>query len=200
MAGAKKLIVGLGNPGEEYERTRHNVGYLVADALAANHGITLKQHRGVAFVGWGRKGATRLGIMKPITFMNRSGRAVQDVSRYYDVEPSDLLVVFDDLNLPTGTIRLRAGGSAGGHNGVQNVIDTMNTDAFPRLRVGIGSEYARVRQVDYVLSPFSSKERVVMDEVLVRASEAAESFVQEGIEVAMNRFNQSGESGASGSG
>ncbi len=189
MSGARKLIVGLGNPGREYERTRHNVGFEVADALAERHGIALKHHRGVALVGWGMLDGLRFGVMKPITFMNRSGRAVQDVSKYFDVDPSDVLVVFDDLNLPLGTIRLRAGGSAGGHNGVQNVMDVLKTDAFPRLRIGIGSEFARGRQVDYVLSPFSSKDRETVDEALVRAQEAVETFAREGIESAMNRYN-----------
>jgi PTH1 family peptidyl-tRNA hydrolase len=189
MAGAKKLIAGLGNPGSEYERTRHNVGFEAADRLASRHSITLKQHRGIALVGWGLLDGSRLGVMKPITFMNLSGRAVRDVSQYYDVEPADLLVVYDDLNLPLGTIRLRTGGSAGGHNGIQNVVDVLKTDAFPRLRIGIGNAYARGRQADYVLSPFSSKDREVVDEAVVRATDAIEAFVREGIDVAMNRFN-----------
>ena len=189
MPGAKKLIVGLGNPGREYERTRHNVGYEVAEALAERHGIAFKQHRGLALVGWGRMEAIRLGIMKPITFMNRSGRPVQDVTRYYDVDLSDLLVVYDDLNLPLGTIRMRAGGSAGGHNGIQSIIDALKTNAFPRLRIGIGSEFARGRQADYVLSPFSAADRETIDVALVRAREAAETFVRDGIEAAMNQHN-----------
>ncbi len=189
MSGARKLIVGLGNPGREYDRTRHNVGFELADALAERHGIRLKQHRGLALVGWSLFDGLHLGVMKPITFMNRSGRPVQDVARYYDVDPSDILVVFDDLNLPLGTIRLRAGGSAGGHNGVQNVIDVLKTNSFPRLRIGIGSEFARGRQVDYVLSPFSKQDRETIDGALIRAQEAAEMFVREGIESAMNRYN-----------
>lgn len=189
MPGARKLIVGLGNPGKEYERTRHNVGFEVADILSERHRITLKQHRGMALVGWGVLNTVRMGVAKPITFMNRSGRPVSDVTRYYDVDPADLLVVFDDLNLPLGTIRLRPGGSAGGHNGVQSIIDVLNTRDFPRLRIGIGSEYARGRQSDYVLSPFSSSDREVMDGVLLRAADAAEDFVRNGIETAMNRHN-----------
>lgn len=189
MPDVRKLVVGLGNPGPKYERTRHNVGYFVADALANRHGIVLKQHRGVALAGWGRFDGTRLGVAKPITFMNRSGRAVREVARYYDVAPDDVLVVFDDLNLPLGKIRLRLGGSAGGHNGVQSVIDAMGTDAFARLRLGIGGAFGRGQQVDYVLSPFSSYERDAVDGMLVQAREAAETFAREGIEVAMNRHN-----------
>lgn len=189
MPGARKLVVGLGNPGPKYERTRHNVGFVVADALAERHGITLKHHKGVALAGWGVVGAARLGIVKPTTFMNRSGQAVRDVARYYDVAPEEMLVVFDDLNLPLGKIRLRLGGSAGGHNGVQDVIDALGTDAFARLRIGIGGEFARGRQADYVLSPFSAAEREVVDGALVEAREAAEMFVLQGIETAMNRHN-----------
>lgn len=189
MAGARKLIVGLGNPGSEYERTRHNVGFDVADALSNRHQITLKQHRGVAFVGWGMFEQVRLGVAKPITFMNRSGRAVQEVSRYYDLTTEDLLIVYDDLNLPVGSIRLRSGGSAGGHNGVQNIIDVLKTDDFARLRIGIGGSFPRGRQSDYVLSPFSASDREIVDEALVHAREAAETFVREGITAAMNRFN-----------
>ncbi|HEX7071368.1 MAG TPA: aminoacyl-tRNA hydrolase [Rhodothermales bacterium] len=189
MAGAKKLIAGLGNPGSEYERTRHNVGFEAVDLLARRQSITLKQHRGIALVGWGMLEGNRIGVMKPITFMNLSGRAVRDVLQYYDVDPADLLVVCDDLNLPLGTIRIRTGGSAGGHNGIQNVIDVLKTDAFPRLRIGIGNEFARGRQADYVLSPFSSKDREVIDGAIQRATDAIEAFVREGVDAAMNRFN-----------
>lgn len=190
MSGARKLLIGLGNPGSEYERTRHNVGFEVADAVSERHSVTLKQHRGVALVGWGMLDGVRLGVAKPLTFMNRSGRAVQDVCKYYDVLPDDVLVVYDDLNLPLGNIRLRTSGSAGGHNGLQNVIDVLKTDEFPRLRLGIGGEFARGRQVDYVLSRFSSADRELVDEMVVRAREACELFVREGPEAAMSQYNQ----------
>ena len=193
MPGPKSLIIGLGNPGPKYERTRHNVGFEVADLLASRHGITLKQHRGRALVGWGMLGQRRLGVMMPLTFMNRSGGAVQEVLRYYDVPLEDVLVVFDDLNLPLGSLRLRAGGSAGGHNGVQDIIDVLKTDDFARLRIGIGSEYARGRQADYVLSPFSREDREIVDQTVVEAREAAELFAEEDLVTAMNRFNRRSE-------
>lgn len=190
MAKGKRLIVGLGNPGPEYRETRHNVGFKVADALADEAAVVLEHDgRAKALVGWGRLRGYPLGIAKPLTFMNRSGQAVAHLVRRYALAPADLLVVYDDINLPPGTLRLRARGGAGGHNGMQDVIDRLGTSAIPRLRVGIGSDFPRGGQVDYVLSPFSEEQKVPIEEALQRAVEAARHFVQEGIQTAMNQYN-----------
>jgi PTH1 family peptidyl-tRNA hydrolase len=186
-----RLIVGLGNPGPEYEETRHNIGFRIVDVLAEQAGIAYRQDgRAGALVGWGKVRGRPVGLAKPVTYMNRSGAAVDELARRHGLRPEDLLVVFDDINLPAGTIRLRAGGSAGGHNGVQDLIDALGTDAFPRLRVGIGNAFARGRQADYVLAPFTEEERPLVAEAVARARDAAITFVTDGLTTAMNRFNR----------
>lgn len=189
MQEARPLIVGLGNPGAEYEQTRHNIGFVIADDLAARYDVSYKRDRANALLGWGQMGMDRFGIVKPLTYMNRSGSAVQQVMHYYDVAPEDLLVVYDDLNLPLGKLRVREGGSAGGHNGMRDLIQKLGTDAFPRLRVGVGNDFAKGRQAQFVLSPFAKDEQPLVEETRVRAIEAVEAFIREGITVAMNKFN-----------
>lgn len=189
MPKSKRLIVGLGNPGPEYEETRHNIGYVVADAVAEKAGITLERDRGDVLLGWGRIRSYPLGVGKPLTFMNRSGEAVRSMVRRHSLAPEDMLVIVDDINLPPGKLRLRPNGSAGGHNGVQDIIERLGTDEFPRLRIGIGSDFRRGRQADYVLSPFSREEKPVMEEAVVRAVDAVVVFVSDGVVTAMNRFN-----------
>ncbi len=187
---AKRLIVGLGNPGAEYEGTRHNIGFAVVDALAEREGIRLSREPGNVFAGRGSLRGRAVELAKPQTFMNRSGSAVQALLGRLGLKPDAMLVVFDDLNLPVGTVRIRQQGSAGGHNGVQDIIDRLGTDAFPRLRIGIGNSYPRGRQADFVLSPFSQPERLVMEEALLQAVDAAGAFVIDGLIAAMNRFNR----------
>lgn len=189
MAKSKRLIVGLGNPGPQYENTRHNIGFMVADAVAEFAGITYKHERGNVLLGWGRIRSYPVGVAKPLAFMNRSGSSVRNLLLRYRLELQDMLVVVDDINLPTGKLRLRARGSAGGHNGMQDIIDHLGSDDFPRLRIGIGSEFERGKQADYVLSPFAQDELPVVDEAIVRARDAVVTYVTEGIETAMNRFN-----------
>lgn len=186
----ERLIVGLGNPGAEYARTRHNVGFEVADAVAERANIPLRSQMGRYELGEGRWRSRALVIAKPLQYMNRSGEAVIELLRRFSLTPAEVLVVYDDLALPSGTIRLRQGGSAGGHNGVQDIIDHLKTEAFPRLRVGIGSDFPRGHQVDYVLSPFDPVQRPVIDDAVVLARDASLTFVTEGLTTAMNRFNQ----------
>ena len=182
--------MGLGNPGAEYEGTRHNVGYWVVDAVAETARASFRHDgRANAMVAEGRARGRPLTLVKPLTFMNRSGQTVQHLLRRFTLAPRNLLVVYDDLNLPVGRLRLRKGGSAGGHNGIQDVIDRLGTDAFPRLRVGIGSDYARGGQVDYVLSPFDAEQQPLIEEAVVRARDAVITFVTDGLVTAMNRFN-----------
>ena len=190
MASAKRLIVGLGNPGVEYEQTRHNVGFWVIDALADKARAEMKPDRGPAEAGCGRVRGRPLCLVKPMAFMNRSGAPLRHHMVRLGISSKDVLVVVDDINLDTGVIRLRQKGSAGGHNGVQDIIDILKTEDFPRLRIGIGNNFDRGRQADYVLSVFDPEELQTIDEAVVRARDAAISFVCDGIVTAMNRFNK----------
>jgi PTH1 family peptidyl-tRNA hydrolase len=188
MPDSKHLIVGLGNPGPEYANTRHNVGFMVADALAERLDVQL-QAAGPARIGWGAHDGADVGVAKPQTYMNRSGTAVAAMLEHYDVPVERLLVVVDDLNLDTGQIRLRPGGSSGGHNGLSDIADRLGTTDYPRLRIGIGNDFPSGGQVDYVLAPFSAQQRPVVDDALIDACNAALAFVNDGVETAMNRFN-----------
>jgi PTH1 family peptidyl-tRNA hydrolase len=190
MASGKRLIIGLGNPGSEYEDTRHNIGFVVADAVAEVARVSFSHERGNVLVGWGRVRSRPLGVAKPLTYMNRSGRAVKNLIGRYQLALDDILVLYDDLNLPPGMLRLRPGGSAGGHNGMQDIIEQLGSNAFARLRIGIGSDFSRGKQADYVLSPFSAEEQPLMDEAVQAAREAAITFVTKGVHVAMNHFNR----------
>ncbi len=190
MARAKRIIIGLGNPGPDYEGTRHNAGFMVADAVARKAGLAFEVGGGPFASAWGSYRGTPIGVAKPLDFMNRSGTAVKKLVALSRVEIEDVLVVYDDLALDTGQIRLRPGGSAGGHNGVQDIIDRLNSANFPRLRVGIGSSFPRGRQVDYVLAPFDADEQPVIEEAVAAATEAALTFVREGLTTAMNRYNR----------
>lgn len=182
------LIVGLGNPGPKYADTRHNVGFEVADALADRLRISLSREYD-ALVGWGQHKNRRIGLAKPQTYMNRSGDPVAALVNAYDLSPGDLLVVVDDLNLDVGQLRLRPGGSSGGHNGLAHIEQRLGTSAYPRLRIGIGSDYPHGAQADYVLSPFSAQQRDVIDDTLIDACNAALTAVRDGVDAAMNRFN-----------
>ncbi len=190
MSKSKRLIVGLGNPGPEYEATRHNIGFEVADAVAERAGAVYEHGRGNVLLGWGRIRSYPVGIAKPLTFMNRSGKAISALLGVWRMDPRQMLVIVDDINLAPGRLRLRASGSAGGHNGVQDIVDRLGHHDFPRLRIGVGNDFSRGGQVQHVLSPFSPQERLSIDEVVVRARDAVEVFVCEGISVAMNRFNK----------
>lgn len=189
MPKPKRLIVGLGNPGPDYDGTRHNIGYEVADAVADHAGVTFEHARGDVFLGWGRVRSFPFGVAKPLTYMNRSGKAVKTLLGVHHLATQDMLVIVDDINLDPGRLRIRPSGSAGGHNGLQDIIDRLGHDDFPRLRFGIGSDFPRGGQVDYVLSRFAPEERPLIDEAVQRAREAAEAFVCEGVTTVMNRFN-----------
>ncbi|MEM1041190.1 MAG: aminoacyl-tRNA hydrolase [Bacteroidota bacterium] len=190
MPRAKRIIIGLGNPGPDYEGTRHNAGFMVADAVARKAGLAFEIGGGPFASAWGSYRGTPLGVAKPLDFMNRSGTAARKLVALARVEVEDLLVVYDDLALDLGRVRLRPGGSAGGHNGVQDIIDRLNSSNFPRLRVGIGSSFSRGRQVDYVLAPFGRDEQPVIEDAVATATEAALAFVREGLTAAMNRYNR----------
>jgi PTH1 family peptidyl-tRNA hydrolase len=195
-----KLIVGLGNPGPKYRGTLHNVGFDVVDALAQRHGVTWDSAPADALIAkvrnLGNFGDNGMLLAKPLTFMNLSGRAVGDLQRYFKIEPSDLLVVTDDVNLPAGQLRARRGGSAGGHNGLKSIIELLGTDQFPRLRVGVGRGDPRRDLADHVLGRVDGDDKDILAEATALAAEAVELFVTQGIEDVMNRYNRRKEADA----
>lgn len=187
-----KLIVGLGNPGPEYANTRHNAGFMALDALARRHGLSgakTKFHAGTieAIVK-----DQRVMLMQPTTLMNRSGLAVGEAARFYKLDPADLMVVVDEVALPVGVIRIRPGGSDGGHNGLADIRRALGTDRFPRLRIGIGEPRIGdqpIPRTDYVLGTFTDDERAEIDRTCLRACQALETWLTDGIEQAMTTFN-----------
>jgi PTH1 family peptidyl-tRNA hydrolase len=183
-----KLVVGLGNPGRKYDGTRHNVGFDVLDAMAGRHGLEWESAPAEALVARWRTRSVLLA--KPLTFMNLSGQAIGDLLRYYKIDPADLLVVVDDVNLDVGRLRARSGGSAGGHNGLKSLIGLLGSENFARLRVGVGRGDARRDLADHVLAKFDPQERTSVAEAVGRAADAAELFIAEGIGPVMNRFNR----------
>lgn len=183
------LIVGLGNPGLEYEGTRHNVGFELIDLLSKKLTITLKQGNGLFFFGEGHFKSKGVTLLKPTTYMNKSGKAVSKALAQTGSSLSECLVCYDDIHLEPGIIRLRPGGSAGGHNGIGDIINQLQTNKFPRLRIGIGSDFSRGRQAQYVLEPFTGKQRELIDDALEVASEAILTFLRGGMNIAMNKFN-----------
>jgi PTH1 family peptidyl-tRNA hydrolase len=184
-----KLVVGLGNPGPRYAGTRHNVGFDVVDLLARRHGAEwAAAPRGAeALVAPWRMGGALFA--KPLTFMNLSGAAVVPLLQFYKIELADLLVVVDEVQLETGRIRIRPSGSAGGHNGLKSIIGSLGTELFPRLRIGVGRGETRRDLADHVLARFDADERSVIEDAIVRASDACEAFIDGDVAVAMNRFN-----------
>jgi PTH1 family peptidyl-tRNA hydrolase len=183
-----KVIAGLGNPGPRYKGTRHNVGFAVVDEISRRHGLTFESSPSEAVVAkWRDRGTL---IVKPLTFMNLSGQAVGELARYFKVEPPDVLIVVDDVHLPLGRLRIRARGSAGGHNGLKSIEAHLGTDEYPRLRVGVGRESGGIEMSDHVLMRFDPDERGVIDETIGKAVDAVETFLQEGIDVVMNRYNR----------
>ena len=187
--GDVSLIAGLGNPGREYAQTRHNVGFQIVTRLAESHGLNFSRMQNAALVAAGRIGDVRVVLAKPQTWMNESGKAIGPLARFYKVESARLLVVYDDLDIPAGTLRLRSEGGGGGHKGMRSVIEQRGGQDFPRLRVGVGRPPGRMDAADYVLQPFTRDEEILMDGARDRAIAAIECFLAEGIVAAMNRFN-----------
>lgn len=188
---AEYLIVGLGNPGEEYAHTRHNAGFRCLEVLAARHGLSFREKRGYARIARGVIAGRSVVLARPYTFMNRSGRSVAALCRHLKLPPERLLIVHDDLDLPLGTIRLRARGGAAGHKGMLSVIAALGTEDFPRLRLGIGRPAdPDTDLVNYVLQPLTPQEEEAWKPALERAADAVECFLREGLEKAMERFNR----------
>ena len=182
-----KLIVGLGNPGREYADTRHNIGFKVADVLGERLGLQWRKDADVAFAK--SFGDTPFLIVKPQTFMNRSGYAVTRFAGYHNVDPGELLVVVDDVDLPLGRIRVRASGSAGTHNGLKSVVEQLGTREFPRMRLGVGRGDARRDLADHVLAKFDPAEQAEVETLITRAADAAQMFVAADIRKVMNMYN-----------
>ena len=185
-----KLIVGLGNPGVEYRGTRHNVGFEVVDLVAIRRELAFEACPVDAVMAKERGPEARMMLAKPLTFMNLSGGVVQGLSHYYRIEPEALLVVADDVYLPLGKLRARRQGSDGGHNGFGSIIESLGTDQFARLRIGVGRGDDRRALADHVLARFAGDEREEVNHAIERAAEAVEAFVKHGIDTMMNRFNR----------
>jgi len=186
------VIIGLGNPGPAYERTRHNAGFLLVRELAAAHGISLSQQRHGALVGDGRIGARRCLLALPQSFMNRSGEPVRRVLSFTDLGPEALVVVHDDMDLPLGRLRLRRGGGAGGHRGIASILEHLGDPEFVRLKIGVGRPPAGVPAEGYVLQEFTSPERDLLRETLDRGIAALDILLARGLEAAMNACNPVG--------
>jgi PTH1 family peptidyl-tRNA hydrolase len=186
---ADLLVVGLGNPGDEYARTKHNVGTEVVEILAARHGARLKKGKERALAGEVTVGGKRLALAVPITYMNDSGAAVRALVRRYGVTPEQLVVVHDELDLPVGGLKLKAGGGLAGHNGLRSIKAHLHTEDFLRVRIGVGKPVSREQGADHVLSKFAKRERTEIDVVLQTAADAVEAIAAEGIDAAMNRYH-----------
>jgi PTH1 family peptidyl-tRNA hydrolase len=195
-----KLVVGLGNPGRQYVGTRHNIGFVVIDALARDLGVAAGEFDRLArsrFDGLTLDGSLRTAsgasekvlLLKPMTFMNLSGRSVQQALAFYQLAPADMMVVLDEMALPCGKLRIRSGGSDGGHNGLKDIQRALGTNQYPRLRIGIDAPPSPMAGKDYVLGQFSQPQRRALQEVVDRATVAIACWVGSGIDAAMNRFN-----------
>ena len=184
-----KLIAGLGNPGAEYAHTKHNVGFMLVDALAEELGIDAWREKFNALVAEGRIGAEKVLLVKPLTYMNESGRALAPLLDWYKLAPEELIVVHDDMDIAVGTIRLRRKGSAGGHNGIKSLLAHIGSQEFSRVRIGIGRPLPGWTVVRHVLAPFSAEDGPKVHEAIAYLLPAVECIVTDGIDMAMNRYN-----------
>lgn len=185
-----KIFIGLGNPGKQYEKTRHNIGFEVIDKLAETWSITLDQAKHKGMYGIGTVKGEKVLLLKPMTYMNLSGESISAVMNFYKLETSDMVVIYDDLDLPPGKIRLRQKGSAGGHNGIKSTIAHAGTQEFNRVRIGIGRPIGRMPVPDYVLGRFSQEEWVHVGEAVDKSAAACEAWLEKPFIQVMNDFNQ----------
>lgn len=183
-----KIIAGLGNPGKEYENTKHNVGFLTIDILAEKYGIKVNKIKFKGLVGEGMIGTEKVILVKPQTYMNLSGQCIREIVAFYKLDMEDLVVIYDDIDLPMGNLRIRKKGSAGTHNGMRSIIYDLQDDGFPRVRVGIGGE-RKGDLANYVISGFSGDDRKLIEEAIVKAADAVTCLVEDGIDRAMVDYN-----------
>jgi PTH1 family peptidyl-tRNA hydrolase len=188
-ASPLRLVVGLGNPGRRYENTPHNLGFMLVDRLAEQHGIRVKRRESGALVGAGEMAGARVLLAKPQTYMNLSGASVRALLEKMSVSPGDMILVYDDLDLPWTAVRIRAKGSPGGHHGVESVSGAIGTTDFPRIRLGIAG-YRVEDGAEFVLAPFRRAQRQELDELLDHAAQAVESIISVGVEKSMAMFNR----------
>lgn len=188
--GVQWLVVGLGNVGGQYDNTRHNVGFRVADALAERQRIPIQRLKFRALTNTAELGGVKVLLMKPVTYMNLSGEAVRQAADFYKIPPQRVLVISDDVALPVGKLRIRKSGSAGGHNGLKNIIEHLGTDQFPRIKVGVGEKpHPGYDMADWVLGKFSGEDLKTIDAAVERAADAVEALLKDGAERAMSKFN-----------
>lgn len=182
------VVVGLGNPGRKYAKTRHNMGFIAADELAQKLGIKINKIKNKSLVGEGYLADQKVLLVKPQTYMNLSGEAVREIMHYYRAEPEKIILIYDDVDIETGRIRIRKKGGAGTHNGMKSVVAAMGTEKFPRIRIGIGGDI-KMHLMDFVTGGMNKKEKEILKEAVRTAAEAAECIIEKGIDAAMNRYN-----------
>ena len=189
-SGVEWLLVGLGNPGDEYENTRHNVGFAAIDQLAEELRVPVQKLKYRALTQTVELGGAKVLLMKPITYMNLSGEAVGEAARFFKIPADHVLVLSDDVSLPVGKLRIRKGGSAGGHNGLKSIIQHLGTDQFPRVKIGVGEKpHPDYDMADWVLGKFTGEDLKTISQAIQRAGKAAECYIHDGPDQAMNRFN-----------
>ena len=184
------LIAGLGNPTREYEKTRHNVGFEAIDILADKAGTTVTEKKHKALYGKGYIGGQKVILAKPQTYMNLSGESIREIADFYKIEPENIIILCDDINLAEGQLRIRLKGSAGGHNGLKNIISHLGTQEFPRIRIGVGEKPRGMDLADYVLGRFPEEQQAVMEDAYRDAAEAACMMIEDGADAAMNHYNR----------
>jgi PTH1 family peptidyl-tRNA hydrolase len=182
-------IVGLGNPGRRYENTRHNLGFITVDLLAERFGVKVNKLKHKSLTGETRMGSEKVMLIKPQTYMNLSGESVGSLIRYFGLPLANLIVVYDDIDIPLGTVRIRGSGSAGSHNGMKSVIYHANDENFPRVRIGVGNDRGRIPLADFVTSGFDKSELDIIRAAVIRAADAIEELVVGGIDSAMTKYN-----------
>ncbi len=184
------LIAGLGNPGKEYTNTKHNIGFITIDYLAEKHDLKINKIKHKALSGEGFISGEKVMLLKPQTYMNLSGESIRDAIDYYKIDTNNLIVIYDDIDIPMGSVRIRKKGSAGTHNGMRSIIRLLGDDGFPRIRIGIGSDRGNIPLTNYVISGFKNKEEVkLMEDAVINASSAIELLLKDGIDAAMQKYN-----------
>lgn len=184
------VIVGLGNPGDRYAQTKHNIGFITIDYLAEQHSIKMNKMKHKAIIGEGDMGGEKVLLVKPQTFMNLSGQSVMDIVNFYKVPAANLIVIYDDIDLPVGKVRIRPNGSSGTHNGMRNIIYLLRNQEFPRIRIGVGKQPDYMDLADYVMTKFNSEEKSLIEEAIKKSAATVEEIVKSGINNAMNKYNK----------